>query len=293
MPSHPSKRPLPMPDEFEEPKPSNPLARYFRLPGVQVRLPTNGAFMPPDSIEFTMNNEVPVYPLRAADEMLLKTPDALMSGFAIESLLRSCVPAITAPQEVSTPDLDVLLMAIRAASTGETITLKPVCPMCKAENELHWSLGYTFSTIQLIEPENPVRLADDVVVFLRPHNLRNATRMGNISFEEARKVQAVEDAPTAERSAQISASMRRLSDLSTETLADCVIKVVVREGTVTSRPSIDEFIANIPNAWTRQMQAKLDEMNKKGIDKHYPVTCANCGHEWQGEIEFNPATFFV
>lgn len=285
-------RPVPLPDEFEEPKPTNPLARYFRMPGVHVPLPTNGAFMPPNSINFTMNNEVPVYPLRASDEMLLKTPDALMSGFAIENLLQSCVPAILTPREVSTPDLDVLLMAIRAASTGEMITLQPECPACKAVTEKHWSLGHTLATIQNIEPENPVRLADDVVVFLRPHNLRNATRMGNVSFEEARKVQGVEDAPMAERSAQVSASMRRLTDLSTETLADCVIKVVVREGTVTSRSSIEEFISNIPNGWTQQMQAKLDEINKRGIDKHYPVTCAACGHEWQGEIEFNPSTFF-
>jgi hypothetical protein len=34
-------------------------------------------------------------------------------------------------------------------------------------------------------------------------------------------------------------------------------------------------------------------MNEKGIDKHYDVTCSHCGHQWQPEIEFNPATFFA
>lgn len=41
---------------------SNPLEKYFRLPGVHVPLPSRGAFMPQNSIEFTLNGDIPVYP---------------------------------------------------------------------------------------------------------------------------------------------------------------------------------------------------------------------------------------
>ena len=81
------------------------LKKYYRMPGVHIRLPTNGAFMPPGSVEFTMSGDIPVYPMRGADELLLKSPDALMSGYAIEELLKSCVPAIQFPRLVSSPDL--------------------------------------------------------------------------------------------------------------------------------------------------------------------------------------------
>ena len=55
----PAKRPVvpPPPEDFEE---HNPLAKYFRTPGVHVPLPTNGAFMPPGGIEFDMKGTVPV-----------------------------------------------------------------------------------------------------------------------------------------------------------------------------------------------------------------------------------------
>jgi len=283
----------PEPDDFDESFMSDPLAKYYRMPGVHVRLPTNGAFMPSGSIEFTMNNDLPVYPMRAADELLLKSPDSLMSGFAIEELLRSCVPAIKAPRLISSPDLDVLLLAIRAATYGEMLTLSPTCPECGKDNEIHVSLPHILGTSKPIEPEIAVRLSDEVVAFLRPYNMDNATRISLASFEEARKVQATEKAPEQERTAQINQSMQRIVGLTMDVLAACVVRVVVAEGEVRDPLSIHKFIHNVSKAWIDKLNEKMDEMNSCGIDKHYAVVCTACGHEWRPEIEFDPATFFV
>ena len=272
----------------------NPLAKYYRTPGVHVKLPTNGAFLPPGAIEFTMNHEVPVYPMRGADEMLLKSPDALMNGFAIESLLKSCVPAIKTPRLISSPDLDVLLMAIKAATTGEIITLNTKCPKCEVESEVPRNLGALMATMTPVDPENAVRLSDEVIAYLRPHNFLNATKIGMASYEEARKIQALEvsDADQALKSEQMSNSVARLSVLNSEIIADCIIKVVVPEATVTDKTAIREFMANISKSWTDKIGNKLEEINGKGIEKHFDVTCASCGHEYQAGIEFDPTTFF-
>jgi hypothetical protein len=285
----PPKRPDPQPDEFED---INPLAKYFRTPGVHIQLPTNGAFMPPGGIEFDMNRTVPVYPMRAADELLLKSPDALMSGYAIEKLLASCVPAIKVPRMVSSPDLDVLLLAIRAATYGEVIESSSTCPECGTENHVHTALGHLVATMKPVPPENAVRLSDDMVAYMRPYNLSNATSLGICSFEEMRKVQAMEDADADQRRRQINESMQRISILSTEMLADSVMKIVVPEGTVTDRGLIGEFINNVSKEWTDRLQKKLEELNGLGIDKQFEVTCEKCEHKWQSQIEFDPATFF-
>jgi hypothetical protein len=280
---------------FDEHEPSiNPLAKYYRVPGVHVKLPTDGAFMPAGSIEFTMNREVPVYPMRGADEMLLKSPDALMNGFAIESLLRSCVPAIKAPRLISSPDLDVLLMAIKAATNGEMVTLSPKCPKCGVENEVHRNLGALMATMQTVDAENTVRLSDEVVVYLRPHNLQNATTLGIASFEETRKIQALEaaEADQEKRSQQMSSSIARLSILNNEVMADCILRVVVPEAAVSDPVAIREFMANISKPWSDKISGALEAINNKGIDRHFDITCAACGHEFKTEIEFNPTTFF-
>jgi hypothetical protein len=286
----PVKRSAPPPDEFEA---SNPLARYFRTPGVHIRLPTNGAFMPPGGIEFDMNRAVPVYPMRAADELLLKSPDALMSGYAIEKLLESCVPAIKAPRYVSSPDLDVLLLAVRAATYGEVIDTTSTCPECGTENHVRSGLGHLVATMKPVPPENAVRLSDDMVVYMRPYNLANATTLGMSSFEEMRKVQAMEDAEPDQRRRQVNESMQRISTVSIEMLADCVMKIAIPEGTVNDPAMIREFIQNVSKEWTDRLQKKLEELNGLGINKDFEVTCDKCGHKWQSQIEFDPSTFFA
>jgi hypothetical protein len=272
----------------------NPLAKYFRVPGVHVKLPTHGAFMPAGSVTFSMNDEVAVYPMRMADELLLKSPDALMNGYAIEKLIESCVPGIKFPRLISSPDLDVLLMAIRAATLGEIITLSPDCPKCGAANEVHRNLGHLLAGVTNVAPENIVRLSDDVVVYVRPHNLENATKLGIASFEEARKVQALDanEADQTARASQISRSMTRLGDLNSDTLANCIVKVVVPEGDVTNAKAIREFVANISKAWSDKISTMLETINRQGIEKHFDVKCGACEHEWKADIEFNPSTFF-
>lgn len=270
----------------------NPLAKYYRVPGVHVRLPTNGVFMPAGSIDLTLSGDIPVYPMRSADEMLLKSPDALMSGYAIEQLIHSCVPAIKLPRLISTPDLDVLLLAIRAATYGETITLMPVCPKCGAENQAQRNLSYLMTHMTFIERENPVRLTDEIIVYVRPYNLNNATKLGLASFEEARKLQAVEEALASERTNQVSLSMQRLTSVTDEIMADCVLRIVVPEGPVTDPEMIRGFMGNISKRWTDRIQEKLEEINRLGIDKSYEITCASCDHQWKAEVEFNPSTFF-
>ena len=36
------------------------LKKYYRHPGIHVKLPSNGYFSPPDSINFTITGEIPV-----------------------------------------------------------------------------------------------------------------------------------------------------------------------------------------------------------------------------------------
>jgi hypothetical protein len=239
-----------------------------------------------------MKGEVPVFPMRSADELLLKSADALMNGYAMEKLLESCVPAIEFPRLISSPDIDALMLAIRAATYGEIIDLSVECPSCKETNEVKRNLSYLISTMTFVDPENPVRLTDEIILYVKPYNMANAVALGIMSFEETRALQAVEMASQEDRSTQMNSSMQRLADLTTSIMADCVIKVVVPNDEVSDKEMILQFVQNVSKEWTDRIQAKLDEINKKGIEKGFDITCASCGHEWKSLIEFDPTTFF-
>lgn len=273
----------------------NPLHKYFRIPGLNISLPTQGKFFT-DGAALIAGN-IPVFPMRAADELLLKNPDALMSGFAIEKLLESCVPAIKNPREISAPDLDVLLLAIRAATYGDTMEIQATCPECQTENSFDCDLGAIIQNVKPIPDENFIRLSNDLVVYVRPYNLENTTALSLATFEETRKVQAADmndQLTTEQKSHQINVSMQRLSSLNTTLLSKCVVKIVTPEGEVSDPAFIDEFFQNITKTWTSLIEDKLLELNNAGIDKSISVKCSRvtCGHEWKTVVEFDPANFF-
>jgi hypothetical protein len=283
------------PQQAAAPQPSIPtdiLQRYYRVPGLHVMIPTRGVFFEPQDYSPALNNELPVFPMRAADELLMKNPDALMSGFAIEELLRSCVPGIPNPRKISSPDLDVLLLAIRAASYGENMDIDAECPECGHEHSFECHLPTVMSTMQVVPAQNPVHLAPDLVVYVRPYTLETSTRMALITYEEARKIQVVEaeggDITTVRNSA-----FRRLTSLNTGAMVDSILSVIVPEGEVTDKLQIANFIKNIDRSMTAKIENRLRELNNMGIDKRIDMKCEGCGHEWPTEIEFNPSSFFA
>jgi hypothetical protein len=275
---------------------ANPLAKYFRMPGVLVALPTKGAFYPPGSIEFTETQEVEVLPMRAADEILMKSPDALMSGYALEKLIESCVPAIKHPKMVSTPDLDVLLLAIRVASVGNKMDVEAKCPKCETEQNFDCDLPSIIATVSEIPSEISVRLSADIVAYLRPFTLQNATKMSLLAFEQTRKIQSLDQNETESgRILAINESYDTLTRANVDAVADCVLKVVVPEGTVYDKKSIMDFVTGAPSDYVSKIDSKLREINKLGMDRNVRVVCTNeaCKHEWDTEIQFDPASFFA
>lgn len=272
---------------------ANPLSKYFRIPGLNVTLPSGGAYMPPNTITLAQDGTVPVFPMRAADELLLKSPDALMSGFAIESIIESCVPAIKFPKAVSMPDLDVILLAIRTATYGEKMEVEVKCPSCGNDHKFDCVLPQVLATMRQMPEEAPVRLSSDVVAYLRPYSLHNGTKVGLTAFNETRRLQAAENMPDEAKAQLINESYKKITELNVEMMADCVTHVTIPEGVVTRPDLIREWLANVPRSWSKKIEKKLVELNSYGIDKKLHVVCDECSHEWDTELEFDPASFFA
>lgn len=106
------------------PQSTNPLASFFRQPKIYVSLPSKGMFWTKESLEMTENGELPVYAMTAKDEIMLKTPDALISGQATVDVIQSCIPAIKDAWKMPSIDLDTILVAIRIATYGEKMDLE-------------------------------------------------------------------------------------------------------------------------------------------------------------------------
>lgn len=284
----------PTPSPFVAGPAGNPLASYFRLPGLSVPLPTQGVFFPAGGVELDENGEVSVYPMKAADELLLSSPDALMNNTAIINLISSCVPQIKAPAMVSSPDLDVLLLAIRVASAGEDMDSEAVCPKCNETTQFKINIPEVLQSVKTIPPINTVRITNDLLVYINPHTIAVQSKILNAAFKQTRAAQALDaqELTDEERSMQASLIMKQLADINLYGIEQCVVKISHPGGDVTDRQHIKEFMENIDSRKLNAIRKKVEELNNMGIDKTIEVDCTHCDNHWETEIEFNPASFF-
>ena len=115
---------------------SNPLETYFRQPAIYITLPSKGEYYPPDTLTFNENKEIAVYPMTAKDEIVMKTPDALLTGQSTVDVIQSCIPAIKDAWQMPSIDCDAALMTIRMATYGNKMTVPITVPGTKIQKDL-------------------------------------------------------------------------------------------------------------------------------------------------------------
>jgi len=288
----PQGKPQPAPVQKSN---DNPLAKYFRIPGIHVTLPSRG-FFNKNEIEFEMNGEIAVFPMTASDELRLKNPDSLMSGNSIETVIKSCVPAIKNPKYLPIQDGDVLMLAIRAATFGNNMAFEVECPKCKAKNEYQLNIRELIETITFLEEEYPIQLDNGLIVYLKPYTLELQSKLNIATFQEAKKMQYAEssDLPEEAKLAKFSESFKVLNDLNLELITSSILGIVTPEGTVTDKKFIYDFLKNCSRQYTKVIDETFKEMGNKGLNKKKEIICCNeeCKHEWESDLVFDPTSFF-
>ena len=143
----------------------NPLSKYFRKPAIYVSLPSKGNFNP--EIDQTMIDEVGVLPMTAIDEIGMRSPDALLNGEAMISLIKSCVPSIPNVRNLCNIDVEALYLAIQYATYGKDITHTHTCSKCGTKSDFNIDINFLLNKFPEIDKVEPI-LYEDLVIHLRP-----------------------------------------------------------------------------------------------------------------------------
>lgn len=278
--------------------PANPLAQYMRKAVIYVSLPSNGNFTKPEDIELSASGEVGVAAMTTADELLLKTPDALLNGDAIVKIVQSCVPAIKNVHDLPTPDIDALLIAIRAASYGDDMDFTANCPKCDTPKTFAISLSESLARIEHLEPEYIVELSNNMKVSVKPHTYKSNIKQGLMTYNESQLMNVIinEDLDTPENAQQYQESINKMAELLVELTADSILAIWDPEGNFidANKEQILEWVKNIPRKDAELIQAKIAEINLIGVYRKVALKCDNeeCGHEWEADVTFDASNFF-
>lgn len=273
---------------------SNPLANYFRQPKIFVRLPSHGEFYPDGSLDFSQTEEYPVYAMTAKDELMFKTPDALMNGQATVEIIKSCVPAIKNPWNMPTIDIDAVLVAIRIATYGQEMEITAKCPACESVNDYMFDLvnylnhlnNFTFNGTITVDP---------LVIHIRPYNYQETTKRSLKALEQQKIMNLVNDENLSdeEKMTRFSNSFLKLTDMTVDIIAGCISAIDTPEGTVTDATLIKDFIANSSSEVFNTVNKHVNDMRNDIELKPQQVSCTECNHEFGVTLNMDQSNFFA
>lgn len=271
---------------------NNPLKQYFRRPAIYLTLPSKGKDYPPGVIDFPENGELPIYPMTAIDEITTKTPDALFNGNAVAELIKSCVPNIKDPWQVSSTDLDAILLAIKAASGSDNLEIDSTCPSCKEQSTYKINLVAVLST--LTSPDYSTELeVGELKIKFGPLTYSEVNEAGLAQFEVQRMFanlnQITDEKEKVEKTKN---ALISVTEVTMNLIAKTIQYIETNDVRVDNIDHIKEFLENCDkNMYVsiRDYHAKLKSTTEiKPLD----VKCISCEHEYKQPFTLNVSDFF-
>ena len=241
----------------------NPLKKYYRQPKQFIKLPSDYRFYVEGSVEVPQSREVAVYPMTAKDEMMFKTPDALLNGQATVDVIQSCIPAIKDAWQMPSIDCDAALMTIRMATYGTKMTIPITVPKTTIEKDLELDLQSSLSSILDAEYKDTF-LWQNMEIKTKPLSYAEFTKSALKTFEQARLQAVVSDTKLKdeEKIAQFNSSFQKLTQLNVDMVVQTIESIRVDGQTVTDRTQIKEFVDNTSKEFFGAIMEHLEENRK-------------------------------
>jgi len=273
---------------------SNPLAKHFRQPAMHIKLTSNGRFWPDEALELPATGEIPILPMTAKDEIVLRTPDALINGTSVVQVLQSCCPSIKDAWKMPSVDVDSTLIAIRIASYGPTMTITAKCPACKEEHDYDVDLHNSLAQIKMPNYDKTITTEDGLIIALKPLTYFQVSKAGNIAFEEEKLIQGLAnpDVPDEVRKTEFEKHINKMVDLNNENLTNCTASITADGNKVTDPKFIADYYKNSGSKVVRQVQALTKEFAADVSLRDEEASCTSCQHKFKLAIEFDYSRFF-
>lgn len=280
----------------------NPLSMFMRQPKIYIRLPSNGEFWSEGSLEVSETGEYPVYSMTAKDELMLKVPDALISGQAVVDVIQHCIPNIKNAWSTPTIDLDVILIAIRLATYGESMTV-PLNLTEETEVEYKVDLRVVMDNLMNQISWDPViPVNEDLTVYVRPLPYSKLSEDAVKTFETQKIIDAVnnEQLNQDEKLRVFKESFSKLTEVTIGVIESSIFKIDSSAGSTDNPNHIKEFLANVDKEIFNKVQIHLDNLREQNSIKplRVPVTDDMKEQGFTGEfievpLVFDPSTFFA
>jgi hypothetical protein len=270
----------------------NPLQKYFRQPKIFISLPSKGIYNLPGVIQGDVSN-LPVYGMTGMDEIIMKTPDALLTGDSVVKVIESCCPAIKDAWQLSNLDTDLVLSAIRVATFGNQMGVTNTCSECNHENTYDVEIGKIIDHFSKCVYENKV-VVDNLIIKLQPLTYKQVSEFALKNYEMQKTLQKSMELPDElDRQKVVGDLYKQLGTLRNEIFATGIDAIDTPDGAVSERVFIIDWLNNADKSTFDSIKAVIDRNTDAWKSPTMTVACEECGAENLIRVEMDQSNFFA
>lgn len=277
-----------------QPPVQNPLQEFYRQPKIYVSLPSQGIFNKVGSLTGDLTN-TPIYGMTGMDQIMMKTPDALLTGETTVALLESCCPGVKDGWEVNALDIDLLLTAIRIATYGNDMAITHTCknPECKATHDYDIDLGMVIGHFAKCKYERSL-VYNGLTINLQPLTYRITTDLSIRNFELQQRLHNAKSIEDAEEQKSVVAQVfKELGMIQNEIYTNSIESIDTGKTVVTERRFIADWLRNSDK---QAFDTIRDHFNTNKASWKIPtvtIACSVCNTTAELEIDLDQANFFA
>jgi len=269
---------------------ANPLQNYFRQPKIFIDLPSKGIYNRIGTIDGP-TDRLPVYGMTGMDEIIAKTPDALLSGESSVKIIQSCCPTIKDGWDISTLDSELIFAAIKIATYGNDMTIGHVCKACGEVNEYTAELSNGIDHLMACKYDNRIVIRD-LIIKTKPFSYKQFTDFNIKNFELRQKLSQVEKLESKdEQQESINQLWLELAEIQKDSIVASIDSVQTADMTVSERGFILEWVENCDKEITDAIKAQIENTKRQWSIPPMSVKC-ECGQEAFLNIDLDYSNFF-
>ena len=270
----------------------NPLQQYFRQPKIFLKLPSLGAHYSPDTITGDVEN-LPIFGMTGMDQIIAKTPDALISGESTIKVIESCCPSFKDAWQISSIDIDCMLVAIRIATFGKNYSIGHECSACHELNDYDIDLSAIIEHFGNCVFQSKI-VYNELVIRISPLSYKQATVFNLENFALQRQLAQLDKVQDEDTKKQIlSTIFSELGVLQNKILLAGIESVETPNGIVTEWAYIKEWLDDSDKEVTDAIKKQLDINSQTWKIPNSIVKCAHCGNEESLIVDLDQSNFFV
>lgn len=239
-----------------------------------------------------VNGNHPVYSTIVADEYTMRTPDALLNGYATTNIIENCCPDFDDAKSLLFCDIQHLLASIKIATQGHSFDFDLVCPKCKSNDPYEANLQLSVPFLTARRWYTPLQI-DDLVIRLKSPTYQDYSVYSMEEFRLTKQIYMVSSLNSPEVYGTALASLiEQKRSLVNGFYLSCIQSITINKKTVTSKKHIGEWFNECDGSLQKIVTDYIDAARKDCSLPDLQVTCSECSHPFSIPLDLDFCTHF-